>query len=108
MPNLTIYLQDEEYRFIRAYAANNRTSASALVADFIFSLKKVAKVRKRIYPRDIVDAHCTLASKSDNARVNSDPRTAWDFMNIARKAIKEAQEERNQAVVDASTEEEML
>jgi hypothetical protein len=43
MHNITVSVPDEVYQSARVYAARNKTSVSAMVADFLFTIRHLAR-----------------------------------------------------------------
>jgi hypothetical protein len=78
MPNITVLVSDEVYDIGRAYAKQAGTTLSALVADFLYTVRDQSQKYPRRTPRGVIRAHYNKLQKTPG-RVNTEPRTLWDY-----------------------------
>jgi hypothetical protein len=97
MRNLTVRVPNEVYDAARAYAARYHTSISAVVADFLFTLRNLARENqdrenKLVSPGAAVDLHCDrLRENRDIGRANLEPLNDKEFFSVARNILNSMQ-----------------
>jgi hypothetical protein len=57
MRNITVAVPDEVYQMARVYAARKQTSVSAMVADFLFTIRHLARADQSVSPGAAIDHH---------------------------------------------------
>jgi hypothetical protein len=80
MRNITVSVPDDVYTAARMYAARHNTSVSAVVGQFLFSLRTVARKRGGLTPGAAADLHCDLLNNSAEGA----PRTAREMIKGAK------------------------
>jgi hypothetical protein len=84
MRNLTVRVPDDVYQAARLFAARNRSSISAVVADFLFSLRNLVRFPEPVSSGQATDLHCNQLRESNIGRVNLEPFNEKEWMAIAR------------------------
>ena len=96
MPNITVLVREDVYEIARAYAKQNGTSISALVADFLYSLRNQSRKHPKRTPRGVIYAHRNRLKKTPG-RASFEPRTLWDYSIIVNSMLESAKNEQKKA-----------
>jgi hypothetical protein len=88
MRNITVTVPDDVYTAARTYAAQHSTSVSAVVTDFLFTLRTLARRKSHITPGAAADMHCDLLRNSPGS-VHSEPRNPREVFQTVRALLGE-------------------
>ena len=87
MRNITVSGPDEVYTAARAYANRYHTSISAMVADFLFTLRRLSESNDLMPPRRAVDFHRELLQVNKVGGANLEPLNDKEFIPVARHVL---------------------
>ena len=87
MRNITVAVPDEVYQSARVYAARNKTSVSAMVADFLFTIRHLARADQPRFPRR---SHRSSREQlvQNSGRVNFEAIGVRELCAITRELMK--------------------
>jgi|GEM_PF-2632567 len=89
MRNLTVRVPDEVYAAARTYAARYNTSVSAVVADFLCTVRNVSLSMRGITPGAAIDTRRDLLAESKVGRVNFEPFNVREACSWARALLRQ-------------------
>jgi hypothetical protein len=86
MRNITVSVPDDAYTGARLYAARYNTSVSAVVADYLFTLRMLARKKAHVTPGAAADLHCEFLRESPG-RVHGDLRNTREVLQAAKALL---------------------
>jgi hypothetical protein len=87
MRNITVAVPDEVYQSARVYATRHKTSVSAMVADFLFTIRHLARADQPVSPGAAIDHHREQLIQN-SGRVNFEAIGVRELCAITRDLMK--------------------